>query len=246
MKNYLVVIPARLKSSRLPNKPLLKIGGIPMIIRTYNQCNKVVKKDNIIVATDSYKIINVCKKNNINTILTSKNCKTGTDRIFQVSKKIKAKNYINVQGDEPILNPKDLSIMIKNLNKNHNTVLLGYCEFWSRKIMKNHNIPKVVFDKNKKLLYATRSSIPSNKKNNTTNGFRQILIYTYPKKIMDEFYQLYNKKGSLEKSEDIEILRFIENNIDTKLIKMSDFSKSVDTQKDLKEVESIIKNNNKK
>ena len=72
------------------------------------------------------------------------------------------------------------------------------------------------------------------------------MIYTYPKKIMDEFYQLYNKKGSLEKSEDIEILRFIENNIDTKLIKMSDFSKSVDTQKDLKEVESIIKNNNKK
>ena len=63
---------------------------------------------------------------------------------------------------------------------------------------------------------------------------------------MDEFYQLYNKKGSLEKSEDIEILRFIENNIATKLIKMSDFSKSVDTQKDLKEVESIIKNNNKK
>ena len=62
---------------------------------------------------------------------------------------------------------------------------------------------------------------------------------------MDEFYQLYNKKGSLEKSEDIEILRFIENNIDTKLIKMSDFSKSVDTQKDLKEVESIIKNNKK-
>lgn len=62
MKNYLVVIPARLKSSRLPNKPLLKIGGIPMIIRTYNQCNKVVKKKDIIVATDSYKIINICKK----------------------------------------------------------------------------------------------------------------------------------------------------------------------------------------
>ena len=71
MKNFVVVIPARLKSSRLPNKPLLKIKGIPMIIRTFQRCNKVVKKENIFVATDSNKIINLCKKYNIKTVLTS-------------------------------------------------------------------------------------------------------------------------------------------------------------------------------
>ena len=97
VKKFIVVIPARLKSSRLPSKPLLRIKGIPMIIRTFQQCNKVVKRKNIIVATDSSKIIDLCNRYNINTVITSKKCKTGTDRVFEVSKKINAKNYINVQ-----------------------------------------------------------------------------------------------------------------------------------------------------
>ena len=137
MVKKFIVIPARLKSSRLPSKPLLRIKGIPMIIRTFQQCNKVVKSKNIIVATDSSKIIDLCNRYNINTVITSKKCKTGTDRsLFEVSKKINAKNYINVQGDEPIFNPKDLSIMVKNSLKkiNNDKVLLGYCKFNIKKL----------------------------------------------------------------------------------------------------------------
>lgn len=244
MKNFVVVIPARLKSSRLPNKPLLKIKGIPMIIRTFQRCNKVVKKENIFVATDSNKIINLCKKYNIKTVLTSKNCKTGTDRVFKVSKRIKANNYINVQGDEPIFNPKDLTLMIKNLYKksNKNKVLLGYCKFNNKKIMLNRNIPKVVFGKDNQLLYATRSPAPSKKEGVVKAGFRQVLVYSYPKAIFKKFKKIYNKKSFLEKIEDIEILRFLENKINVKLLEMSNKSKSVDTFKDLKYVEKLIKN----
>ena len=213
-----------------------------MIIRTFQQCNKVVKKKNIIVATDSSKIIDLCNRYNINTVITSKKCKTGTDRVFEVSKKINAKNYINVQGDEPIFNPKDLSIMVKNSLKkiNNDKVLLGYCKLIVKEIMNNRDIPKLTFDKNNKLLYATRSPAPSKKKGLSPIGYRQVLVYNYPKKIFQKFKKIHNKKNFLEKNEDIEILRFLENGINVKLIKMSNKSKSVDTIKDLNLVRKLV------
>lgn len=214
-----------------------------MIIRTAIRCNAVANKSKILIATDSKKITKLCKENNFKSILTSKKCRTGTDRVFEVSKKIKANYYINVQGDEPVLNPNDLKIMIKSISKleNKNKVLLGYSSFKSKKIMKNKNIPKIVFDKKKKLLYASRASIPCQKNVRKNLGYRQILIYAYPKKIFASFKKFENRKGLLEKEEDIEILRFIENNIEVKVLKMSNLSKSVDTLSDLKEVEKLIK-----
>ena len=87
--NFIVVIPARYKSKRLPGKPIVNIGKLPMIVRTYNQCNKVVNQNKIFVATDNFKIKKVCDKYNIKTIMTSTNCLTGTDRVAEVAKKIK-------------------------------------------------------------------------------------------------------------------------------------------------------------
>ena len=93
-----MVIPARFKSKRLPGKPLLDICGLPMIIRTYRQCAKVIPKSRILVATDDLRIKKVCKKENIKIVMTSKNCLTGTDRIAEVAKKYKAKFYLNDRG----------------------------------------------------------------------------------------------------------------------------------------------------
>ena len=90
--SFIVVIPARFGSKRLPGKPLKKVLGVPMIIRTSMQCLKVVKKSQLIVATDDRRIQKCCKKYSINSILTSKKCKTGTDRVAEVAKKIKVKN----------------------------------------------------------------------------------------------------------------------------------------------------------
>ena len=89
----IVVIPARFSSKRLPGKPLKKIKGIPMILRTYFQCNKVFKKKQIIVATDDLKVKKLCLKNDINVLMTSKKCLTGTDRVAEVAKK-KLQMYI--------------------------------------------------------------------------------------------------------------------------------------------------------
>ena len=125
MKYYLV-IPARYKSKRLPGKPLLDICGVPMIIRTFRQCEKIIPKSKIIVATDDTRIKKVCETEKINTVMTSKKCLTGTDRIAEIAKKFKAKFYLNVQGDEPICNISDLKKLLVFAKKYPNTIINGY------------------------------------------------------------------------------------------------------------------------
>ena len=88
-KSIEIAIPCRLKSTRLKKKPLIKIKGIPMLVRTYNQCKKIVPISKIIVATDDKKIKDVCDKFKIKVIMTSKRCITGTDRVAEVATKIK-------------------------------------------------------------------------------------------------------------------------------------------------------------
>ena len=88
-KKFVVVIPARYNSSRLPGKPLIKILGMPMLIRTYKRCLKVVSKEKIFIATDDKRIRELCSKHKINCVMTSKKCLTGTDRIAELSKKLK-------------------------------------------------------------------------------------------------------------------------------------------------------------
>ena len=159
MVDYLIIIPARYNSKRLPAKPLIDINGIPMIVRTFNQCKKAVPNSKIIVATDDERIQKVCSKNGINSIITSKKCLTGTDRIAEVAKKIKKSIYINVQGDEPICNPKDIKKIVNFAKRNPNLIINGYTEIKDKKMFNSPNIPKVVFDKNEKLLYITQKTV---------------------------------------------------------------------------------------
>ena len=227
MRKYIAIIPARFASKRLPGKPLLSICGMPMVVRTYNQCVKVVNEKNVYVATDSIKIQNICRHYMIKSILTSKECLTGTDRVAEVAKKIKAKIYINLQGDEPIFNTSDLKKLIKVGLSNPNKIINGYTEILEKKDFFNANIPKVVFGKNRNLIYMSRSSIPFNKKKKFVKAYRQVCAYSIPHKYLKLFYS--KSKSPLEKIEDIEILRFLELGINVKMVKMSDKSISVDT-----------------
>jgi len=241
MLNYTIIIPARLNSGRLPEKPLLKINKIPMIVRTYNQCLKATDSKKIFVATDSLKILKVCKKYNIkNVILTSKNCLTGTDRVFEVAKRIKSRHYINVQGDEPIFNPKDIKKIIKLIKKYPKNILTGYCKIRSKKEYFSQNVPKVVFDNKFNLMYASRALIPSNKKNQFIKAFRQVCIYAFPAEALKSFSS--KKKTFFENIEDIEYLRFLEKGHKLKCILLSGKSISVDTPNDLKKVKKKIIN----
>lgn len=232
MKTFIVVLPARMHSKRLHGKPLIKIGGLPMIIRTYFQCLKAVNKKLIYIATDNVKIKKVCNLYGAQCILTSKKCLTGTDRVAEVSKKIKAKFYINVQGDEPFFNPADLKKIILYAKKNPTTIINGYTKIYDRESFERTSTPKLVFDKNQNLLYISRAPIPSNKKREFKFGWRQVCAYSFPFEAL-KFFSKFKKKTFLESLEDIEILRFIENNIKVKMIKMTNKSISIDEKKDL-------------
>jgi len=242
--NYYLVIPARFKSKRLPGKPLLDICGLPMIIRTYRQCAKVIPKYKILVATDDSRIKNVCQKENIQVVMTSKNCLTGTDRIAEVAKKFKAKFYINVQGDEPICNISDIKKLIKFAKKNPNKIINGYTRITNKKDFYSGHIPKVVFRKDGRLLYQSRAPIPTTKQKEFVYAWRQVCIYSLPYKSLKVFSSS-KTKTTLESLEDCELLRFLELGHEIKMIKMSNKSISVDTKDSLALVRKIIKKNDK-
>ena len=237
---YLIVIPARYQSKRLPGKPLAKIGGIPMLIRTYNQCKKVVSKDKIIIATDNLKIKKVCDEYKIKSLITSSKCLTGTDRVAEVAKKIKCSFYINVQGDEPFFNPSDLKKLIKQAERKPQEIINGYTEIKDKKLFFSSSIPKVVFDNKGYLLYMSRGSIPSNKALEFKKAWRQVCAYSFPRKALFDFFKTKNKTP-IESFEDIEILRFLEKGYKVKMIKMSDKSLSVDNKEDLEKAKIYLK-----
>jgi 3-deoxy-manno-octulosonate cytidylyltransferase (CMP-KDO synthetase) len=232
--DFLVVIPARMNSKRLPNKPLIKILGKEILLRTYQQCLKAVDGNKILIATDSRQIIHFCKLNSINSVKTSSKCLTGTDRVAEVAKKIKKKFYINVQGDEPIFNPKDLKKIIEHSRKNQGLIINGYSKILNQKDYNNPNIPKAVVSNDNFLIYMSRSPIPGNKLNQFKYSHRQICIYSFPRNLLLKFSK--SKKTFNEKIEDIEILRFLDLGYKVKMVKMSNDSISVDTNADLKKV----------
>ena len=232
---FVIIIPARYKSSRLMGKPLIKIKNIPMVIRTYRQCIKVVKPELVFVATDDVRIINLCLKENINVIKTSSKCLTGTDRVYEASKKINAKTYINIQGDEPIFNPQDIKKLINEIKKYPSEVITGYSQITNKQDYFNVNIPKVVVSENGYVLYASRSPIPGNKKGKFIKANRQICAYAFPKKELSKFAKK-KRKTNLERIEDLEYLRFLEIGIKLRALKMSNKSIAVDTRSDLKKI----------
>ena len=240
MSDFLIVIPARYKSKRLPGKPLIDIKGLPMIVRTYNQCKKVVNSSKILVATDHKKIFRLCKKKNINVMMTSTKCLTGTDRVAEVAKKIKKKFYINVQGDEPLCNPVDIKKIINTAKKHPNAVINGFTEIKDKKTFYSPHIPKVIFRENGNLIYMSRAPIPSNKSRSLIKAWRQICIYSFPYKSLKVFSN-FKKKTRLEAIEDLELNRFIEIGYQVKMIKMSNKSIAVDTKSDLLKVKKIIR-----
>ena len=239
--DFVVVIPARLKSYRLPNKPLVKILGKEMILRTIDRCKLSVDEKLIYVATDSLKLKNFLNKNNFfNVVLTSVKNKTGTDRIFDFSKTIKAKRYINVQGDEPIVNPTDIKKIIDISKKNIENIYNGYAKVINNKSSISKNIPKLVLDQNNNLVYMSRSEIPSSFRKKNKYFLKQICIYSFPRKILQKVFR-YNKKTYLESFEDIEILRFLELGFKVKMIKMSNKSLAVDNNEDLEKAKIYLK-----
>ena len=236
-----IIIPARYGSSRYRGKPLVKILGRELVLRVADICAKTIGKNNVYVATDSKKIANTVSKYNYKYIMTSRNCLTGTDRVAEAAKKISAKIFINVQGDEPLVNPKDIKKIIASKKKYFNHVICGYDKIHKLQDPKSLNLPKVVVNSKNELIYISRSLIPGSKKIiQKKKYFKQVCIYAFNSSELNKFYSL-GKKSEIEEMEDIEILRFFDLAVKIKMIKLNSNSVAVDEITDVKKAEKIIK-----
>ena len=239
-----IVIPARYESSRFPGKPLKKILNKEMIIWVAEVCEKVLGKKLVYIATDDERIHNKVKEFGFQTISTSKLCLTGTDRVAEASKKIDSEIYINVQGDEPIIKSQDIKKILDEKLKYPERVICGYTEILKNEDPLNKNIPKVVLNENDELIYISRSLVPGSKDKNLLNKnkfFKQVCIYAFNKSELNQFY-MFGKISSIERLEDIEILRFLEMGFDIRMVKLSSSSISVDTPDDVEKVKKINTN----
>lgn len=239
--NVVLIIPARYKSSRFPGKPLIEIEGKTMIERVHQQCALAFSTAKIFVATEDQRIFDFCTAKNIQALLTSDNCLTGTDRIAEAADQVAADVYINVQGDEPLFNPKDIELLLKSVYDDPSQIYCGYCEIDNETMFLSRSIPKVVVDLNEKLLYMSRSPIPGNKMGTFGFSHRQVCAYAFPKKALMALKKT-KEKTPLEKEEDLEILRFLEMGYPIQMVKMSKKSIAVDHPEDVEKVIQYLKN----
>lgn len=236
------VIPARYESTRFPGKPLADICGKPMIWWVYQQCLKVKDFSEVYVATDSEKIESVCKNFGMNCILTSKHHLTGTDRVAEVAQKISSDLYVNIQGDEPLIEPETIRAAIEPFYLDENIQIVNLMTRITNPVdLVNFTVPKVIAS-NGRGIYLTRATCPYPKGNLHFDYYKQVCVYGFklePLKFFCEYGKKYGK-SKLESIEDIEILRLIENGYPVKYVEVNSNTVAVDTPKDLQRVRELM------
>ncbi|WP_417311014.1 3-deoxy-manno-octulosonate cytidylyltransferase [Devosia sp.] len=234
---YAVVIPARYQSSRFPGKPLTLIHGKVMIQLVWEQCCKAVDSDLVYVATDNEIIAKAVESFGGKVIMTSSDCLTGTDRLAEANEQLDCDFLINVQGDEPVIDPKNI-IKVIDLYKEKKTIVNAYSRI-DEDEFRSLSVPKVIVSKTGRLLYMSRSAIPLTKENSFSRAHKQVCVYAFGREDL-KFFSSIKTKTPLEKIEDIEILRFLENDYIINMIEVEGGSLAVDFPEDVVKVEKYI------
>ncbi|SFT61854.1 3-deoxy-manno-octulosonate cytidylyltransferase (CMP-KDO synthetase) [Selenomonas sp. GACV-9] len=236
--NVLCVIPARYASTRLPGKPLKDIAGKPMVCRVYERASQAGKVSKTLVATDDERILQAVKANGGEAMMTRKDHPTGTDRLAEVAAAFpEAELIINVQGDEPLIEPSLIDELAAVFEADSNLKMATVkTEMIDRAEQENPNNVKVVTDKNGYALYFSRSLIPY-PRNEGCPVYKHIGIYAYKR----DFLLQYAKMGStpLEAAESLEQLRALENGYRIKVVETKAKFVGVDTAEDLQKVNEI-------
>ena len=236
-----VIIPARYKSSRFPGKPLVDIKGKPMIIRVADIAEGAVGKENVYVATENNKIAKEVKNYGYNVIFTSDSCLTGTDRVAEASTELDSDIIINIQGDEPLLNPEHIQQVIDAKIENPNHVIGCMSRIESYEKVEDTKIPKIIVNPQNELMYCSRGAIPYSKYGPGKDSRKQVCIYAFSKDELKKFYEQSKiGKTPLEWIEDIEINRFLELGMKVKIIEVEGSTYAVDFPEDVKMVEELL------
>jgi 3-deoxy-manno-octulosonate cytidylyltransferase (CMP-KDO synthetase) len=222
------VIPARLSSTRLSRKVLRTIDGRPMVEWVWRAAATSGLMDPVVVATDSEEVASVCRERGIPVVMTSPNCPSGSDRVYEVARQIDADIYVNIQGDEPTLTADFFS------------PLLALFDRPEVEEFTNPNAVKVVTALDGRALYFSRATIPFDRDKTGFAGYRKHLgIYAYRKAALERFAVL--PPSPLEKLERLEQLRLLENGIALYVADAPRDTIGVDTEEDLMRAEAMIK-----
>ena len=247
----IIVIPARLNSSRLANKVLLDLKGKTVVQRVYEQCMKVKNIDAVYIATDSQVVLKACQAFTENIIMTQDTHESGTDRIAEAVMQLDCDIVINVQGDEPFIEPQLIEEMVEALINNPTHVM---CSAMHRieqvGELKNPNVVKVTVNNNNEALYFSRSIIPHHRDEwdallqhhskvpEALNFYRHLGLYGYTKDFLLKYSNM--QVSYLERLEKLEQLRVLENGFKIKMIKTNYNSIGIDTQSDYEKALRVL------
>ena len=222
-------IPARHESSRYPGKPLADLAGRPMIWHVYRRARLVEALDEVYVATDDQRIADCCDGFGIPYRMTGPQV-SGTDRVAELARSVAADAYINIQGDEPLLEPAAVEIVVKALQSGAKVVATCTDIDVQRDVV-SHDVVKVVQRADGSLLYLSRQPVPYPKTETPFRYLRQVGIYGFRPAELALFTTL--PAGYAEKAEGIELLRLLENNVEVAVVNVPYNGLAVDSPADL-------------
>lgn len=246
--SVVVVIPARYGSSRFAGKPLCMIDGVSLLERTYQRVKLCPLIDKCLIATDDLRIAKLAFSFGSDVVMTSPNCATGTDRIAEAVRNReelqKASMLVNVQGDEPCIDPETISKVVEVLAASKgDSIGTAVFPITSEKDLLNQNIVKCVKTPSGRALYFSRHPIPGSKEAlriDNTRYFRHVGIYAYSPEFVLRFSSL--TPTPLQQAEDLEMLRAMEHGYTIAVTEVPHHSPDVNVPSDIEEVQRWIKN----
>ncbi len=239
----MIIIPARLNSSRFENKILVDILGLPMVIRTAKQVSTL---DKVVIATDSQEVIDLAKEYGFDAVMTSSKHQSGTDRINEAVNKLNLKDdeiIVNVQADEPFIEEEVIKAVINRVQKvseeNEDIMITSCYKKITSELADDPNHVKVVLDENKNAIYFSRAKVPYHRDHyENSQYYGHLGIYGFTKKSLNAFCNL--KASSLENIEKLEQLRAIDNGHKIAMVEVQSKSFGIDTQEDLQNALKIF------
>lgn len=232
------IIPARLASTRLPGKMLREIGGEALISRVYRGVRSAPMLADVIIATDSDEILQLCGREHFQAQLTSAKCRNGTERVHEISQSLAADVYINVQGDELLARAEHIDALLDLMT--NPAIPVGTLKVAAApEDIANPHAVKVVTDGNGRALYFSRSTIPYDRDGIKPAYFKHLGFYAYRRAALDRYANL--PESSLEQSERLEQLRFLENGIPIQVAETTYDTIRVDAPEDLQKAEELLR-----
>ena len=227
------IIPCRYQSSRFPGKPLALIDGKPMMWHVYQRALESNILDEVYIATDDERIVKVADEYELNTVMTSNQHETGTDRVAEVASKIQADYYVNIQGDEPFIEPNAIKLVVQAITGCDNPLIQAanaYTPMQDTSDVVDTNTVKVIMDVNRRALAYSRQPIPYPKAN-IAKYYKQLGLYAFKHSGLQIFSE--NTPANLEGVEGVEMYRLLEHGYSIQMVETNDDSISVDTPSDL-------------